>query len=225
MARRIIIAAVALLFVTTLASLATPAFAASIDGFDGDLSAYTSAGTGGWYIDAGRLAHTYTDHTSFVELVRPANVQRVEADITLSPGRSNAGLTLLWKDHSNHLWTKLEVTPGNPSGLFSIGKRSGGVVSSLLTKTFGGLQAGQTYHLSFSYASGVATARAVSVDGLYDRTLTYKLTRADVTAFGAGTKAGARGKFLYDEDDGGTRWDNMQVGTAPPLSFVAVSHS
>src|SRR5215213_332817 len=222
MARRNTFAAVALLFVTTLAFAATPAFAASLDGFNGDLSAYTSAGNGGWYIDAGRLAHTYTENTGFVELVRPANVPRVEADVTLSSGRSNAGLTVLWKDHSNHLWTKLEVTPGNPSGLFSIGKRSGGVVSSLLTKTYGGLQAGQTYHLSFSYASGVATARAVSADGLYDRTLMYKLTSADLTAFGAGAKAGARAKFLYDEDDGGTRWDNMQVGPTPAFSFVAV---
>lgn len=37
--------------------------AAALDPFDGDLSAYTKAGTGTWYLDNGRLAHTYSDST------------------------------------------------------------------------------------------------------------------------------------------------------------------
>ena len=162
--------------------------AAALDTFDGDLSAYTKAGTGTWYLDNGRLAHTYSDSTGDVEIVRAVDVPRADADVTLSSGRSSAGLTVLWKDHRNHLWTRLEVSPANPTGVFSIGRRLKGNVASLLATTYGGLVAGATYHLTLSVTNGVATAHAVFTAGSYDRTLTYTLTSADRSGFGGGPR-------------------------------------
>lgn len=198
--------------------------AAALDTFDGDLSAYTKAGTGTWYLDNGRLAHTYSDSTGDVEIVRAVDVPRADADVTLSSGRSSAGLTVLWKDHRNHLWTRLEVSPANPTGVFSIGRRLKGNVASLLATTYGGLVAGATYHLTLSVTNGVATAHAVFTAGSYDRTLTYTLTSADRSGFGGGTKAGARARYLSNADDGGSRWDNLLVGT-PSSPSVSPSPS
>ena len=100
-----------------LLAMSSQAWAATTDPFSSsELSGYAAGGASGWYVTNEQLAHTYTSNTSFVELVRPAETPRAEADLTLSTGRANAGLTVLWKDHSNHLWAKLEITPGNPTG-------------------------------------------------------------------------------------------------------------
>lgn len=192
--------------------MTTPAMAATTDPFSSpDLSAYTTGGASGWFVDNGQLAHTYTSNTGFVELVRPAGTPGAEADITLSPGRSSAGLTVLWKDHSNHLWSKLEITPGNPTGLLSIGRRRGGKVTSLLASAKGGLVRGATYHLTLRVRDGVATLTATGISVTFSRTLSYRLTSEDLRAFGSGTYAGVRAKYLFDEDDGQSRWDNLTV--------------
>jgi hypothetical protein len=38
----------------------------------------------------------------------------VAAIIRTSPGRTNAGVTMLFKDHANHMWGKIEISPGTP---------------------------------------------------------------------------------------------------------------
>ena len=196
-----------------IALTSTPAGATTTDTFSSpDLSYYVAGGTSGWFVDAGRLAHTYAPNAGFVELVRQADAPRAEADITLSSGRSNVGLTVLWKDHKNHLWTKVEITPGNPNGLISIGRRRGGTVTSLLVSTKGGLVRGATYHVSLGVDAGVATASVTGVSVAFSRTLAYRLTAQDLAAFGAGGYAGARAKYFFDEDDGGSRWDDLTVG-------------
>ena len=195
-----------------IALAATPALATTLDGFSStDLSGYVVGGTPGWFVTNEQLAHTYTSNTSFVELVRPADTPRAEADLTLSPGRSNAGLTVLWKDHNNHLWAKLEISPGNPLGLMTIGRRRSGAVTSRLAYSTGGLTKGATYHVVLSVDSGVATFTVTGISESFSKTLSYQLTTTDLTAFGSGTKAGVRAKYLYDEDDGGSRWDNLIV--------------
>ena len=195
-----------------LALMATPAFAATTDGFAStDLSGYVAGGTPGWFVSTEQLGHTYTSNTGFVELVRPADTPRAEADLTLSPGRSNAGLTVLWKDHNNHLWAKLEISPGNPFGLMTIGRRRSGAVTSRLAYSTGGLTKGATYHVVLSVDSGVATFTVTGISESFSKTLSYRLSTTDLSAFGSGTKAGARAKYLYDEDDGGSRWDNLTV--------------
>jgi hypothetical protein len=204
---RVIAPVVALLLVST------QAMAATTDSFSSsDLSAYTAGGAYGWFVENGQLGHTYTSRTGFVELVRPADAPRAEADLTLSAGRSNAGLTVLWKDHSNHLWAKVEVSPGNPSGLMSIGRRLRGKVTSLLARSKGGLTAGATYHVALQVDGGVASFSVTGVTVPFSRTITYRLTSTDLNAFGSGSSAGVRAKYLYDEDDGGSRWDDLTVG-------------
>ena len=196
-----------------IAVMANPAAAATTDPFESpDLSGYVAGGAPGWFVENGRLAHTYASNAGYVELVRPAETPRSEALLTLSPGRSNAGLTVLWKDHSNHLWAKLEVSPGNPSGLMSIGRRRAGKVTSLLASSKGGLAAGATYRVALQVSDGVATFTATGVSVGFSRTISYRLTAEDLKAFGTGSKAGVRAKYLWDEDDGGTRWDDLTVG-------------
>jgi hypothetical protein len=196
-----------------LLALSTQALAATTDTFSSpELSGYAAGGAAGWYVDGEQLAHTYGSRTSFVELVLPTDVPRAEADLTLSSGRSNAGLTVLWKDHSNHLWAKLEITPGNPTGRMTIGRRLRGRVTSLLASSRGGLTPGATYHVVLQVTNGVATFTATGVDVSFSKTLSYRLNSGDLRAFGSGRYAGVRAKYLYDEDDGGSRWDNLTVG-------------
>lgn len=196
-----------------LMAMSSQALAATTDTFSSsELSGYAAGGASGWYVNGGQLAHTYSSRTSFVELVRAAETPRSEADLTLSPGRANAGLTVLWKDHSNHLWAKLEISPGNPTGRMTIGRRLRGKVTSLLASSRGGLTRGATYHVVLQVTGGVATFTATGVNVSFYRTITYRLTSSDLSAFGSGSYAGARAKYLYDEDDGGSRWDNLTVG-------------
>lgn len=196
-----------------LLAMSSQAWAATTDPFSStELSGYAAGGASGWYVTNEQLAHTYTSRTSFVELVRPAETPRAEADLTLSTGRANAGLTVLWKDHSNHLWAKLEITPGNPTGRMTIGRRLRGKVTSLLASSRGGLTRGATYHIVLQVSAGVATFTATGVTVPFSRTITYRLTSSDLGAFGSGGYGGVRAKYLYDEDDGGSRWDNLTVG-------------
>ena len=196
-----------------LIALSTQAFAATTDPFSSpQLSGYAAGGASGWYVTNEQLAHTYTSRTGFVELVRPTGVPRAEADLTLSTGRANAGLTVLWKDHSNHLWAKLEVSPGNPSGIMTIGRRLRGKTTSLLVASKGGLIRGATYHVVLQVSGGVSTFTATGVDVSFSKAISYRLTSSDLGAFGTGGYAGVRAKYLYDEDDGGSRWDNLTVG-------------
>jgi hypothetical protein len=196
-----------------LLAMSSQAWAATTDPFSSsELSGYAAGGASGWYVTNEQLAHTYTSNTSFVELVRPAETPRAEADLTLSTGRANAGLTVLWKDHSNHLWAKLEVSPGNPNGIMTIGRRLRGKVTSLLVASRGGLVRGATYHVVLQVTGGVATFTATGVTVAFSRTITYRLSSSDLSAFGSGGYAGVRAKYLYDEDDGGSRWDNLTVG-------------
>lgn len=194
-----------------IALTATPAMAVTDRFPSSDLSGYVAGGASGWYVENGHLAHTYGSRMGFVELVRRADAPRAEADLTLSPGRSNAGLTVLWKSHRDHLWAKLEVTPGHPKGLMTIGRRRGGRVKSLLARSRGGLKAGKTYHVVLEVVGGVARFTATGTNVSFSRTISYRLSSTDLKAFGSGKYAGVRAKYLYDEDDGGSRWDNLSV--------------
>jgi hypothetical protein len=195
----------------SIALTASPAAAVTDRFSSSDLSGYVTGGAPGWYVEWGRLAHTYGSKVGFVELVRRTDLKKVEADLTLSPERSNAGLTVLWKNHRNHLWAKLEITPGNPNGLMTIGRRRGGRVKSLLARSRGGLKAGETYHVELGVVGRTATFTVTGVTASFSRAISYRLSAEDQAAFGEGAHAGVRAKYLYDEDDGGTRWDNLSV--------------
>ena len=71
----------------------------------------------------------------------------VAAVIRTSPGRTNAGLTTLFMDHANHMWGKIEISPGHPRGFMSIGHRIRGRTASLLARSPVRLERGTPYRL------------------------------------------------------------------------------
>ncbi len=169
--------------------------------------------TSGWSIEGGKVR--YSGH-GFNETVVDSGYSgnfRVEANITLSPKRANAGLAILWANHQNYLFCKIESTPGNPSGLISIGHRLKGKTVSLLKKARSiHLIKGNTYHLAVTRQSQTVTC-TVSGPGLSggNTTITYSMSSSEIAAFGSAKKSGFRGKNLYDEDDGQTRYDDFTV--------------
>jgi hypothetical protein len=169
--------------------------------------------TGGWAIDDGRVKLTSNGHAETVVDTGLSDDYRVSADIALSPNRANAGLSTLWKNHSNHLFCKIEVTPGNPQGLMSIGHQLNGRNKSLLKSAKGfGLDKGKTYQLSVTKQGRTisCTVSGSSING-GAKTISYTLNGEQTSAFGSATRSGFRGKNLFDEDDGKTRYDNFAV--------------
>jgi hypothetical protein len=192
------------------AAVALPFF----DGFDRPSGPLTSpwVNTSGWTIENGQVRLTPNGiHETVVDTAMSR--YRVSADITLSPNRANAGLTILWKNASNHIFCKIEVTPGNPTGLMSIGHRLKGKTISLLKSAKGfGLKKGGAYRVTVTRDGQAITFTVLGV-GIADgaKTISYTLTTAETAAFGSATNAGLRGKNLYDEDDGQSRYDNFLV--------------
>jgi hypothetical protein len=203
----------ALLLGTGVASAAVPM--PFFDGFDRPSGPMTSpwTNTNGWFVDNGQVKLTLNGFAETVVDTGLSDHYRVSAKITLSPNRANAGLTVQWKSTANHIFCKIEVTPGNPTGLMSIGHRLNGKTISLLKSAKGfGLTKGGTYLLTVTKAGQVITS-SVSGAGIAGgmKTISYTLTAAETAAFGAATGAGLRGKNLYDEDDGQSRYDNFLV--------------
>jgi hypothetical protein len=139
---------------------------------------------------------------------------KIEADITLSPtrNRANVGLSYHYGTPTMHMWAKLEVSPGHPGGLITIGRQDPTGTMSLLASARGvGLVNGETYHagveldgpnVRFTVSGGELTAPV---------TVTYSLTRAEQLVYMTTTAAGLRIRTVSDEDDGRSRWDNFTV--------------
>ncbi len=183
----------------------------SFDRPDGALTAPWSVVNSTWAVSSNKARVASTRYASglayAVRTLASTNVT-VSASITLSstPRRANAGLTLLFVNDANNIFCKIEVTNGNPNGLMAIGRRRGGVTTSLLAKIRGtGFVSGGTY--------GVTCARSGNVIRMTvgARTISYTLTSSDLSAFGSGTKVGLRGHVTADEDDGLSRYDNFSA--------------
>ena len=142
---------------------------------------------------------------------------RADADITLSPTlhRANAGITILHRNHGNHVFCKVEVTAGHPNGFMSIGTYVHGTGTSL----FGpasyeddlGLRNGRTYHVACR-REGDRIVWTIAGGNLAERKhVHYLLTPDDIAAFGDATSQGLRARYTFDEDDGGSRWEDFEV--------------
>jgi hypothetical protein len=167
---------------------------------------------GTWAVQANRARFTSSQAYGYATVNLPTSAATVEADITLSPTfrRANAGLTILWRDGANHVFCKIEVTAGRPTGLMAIGRKLGGRVTSLLSyRTKTGFANGVTYHV-VCRRSGDAVTLTVSGGNLASPlSVAYKLTSADKAAFGTATRVGLRSRRAADEDDGLSAWDNF----------------
>jgi hypothetical protein len=191
-----------------------PIFSDSFGRADGALGLPWTATASTWGVRSGRaqlLSGTYASTTATATVnVGTTNVT-VAADITLSstPRRANAGITPGFVDYRNNLYCKIEVSPVNPNGLMSIGRRLNGTTTSRLVYAGNtGFVNGGTYHV-VCVRSGSTVRMTVGA-----RTIAYTLTSSDLAVFGATTKVGLRSHMAADEDDGGSRYDNFQV-TSP----------
>ena len=170
---------------------------------------------GTWAIESNHArVTTRTSYGYATVQIASASAFVVEANIRLSSTfrRANAGLTVLWRNATNHIFCKIEVTSGRPTGLMSIGRKLNNVTASLLAFRAGtGFVNGQTYHVACS-RSGNRLTMTVSGGNLQaPLSVGYTLTSADLAAFGTARGAGLRSRFASDEDDGGSTWDDFRV--------------
>jgi hypothetical protein len=177
---------------------------------------------GTWSVDAD--AAVFNADGSIAETVVDSDLSdsfKAEADITLSPEplRANAGLTILHRDHANHIFCKVEVTEGHPGGLISIGKYVDGRGRSLLGpgayEDDLGLTNGETYHGICKRQADRISWRISGGDLDSSIRVRYDLSAGDIAAFGDATAHGLRARVARDEDDAGTRWDNFDVVALP----------
>jgi hypothetical protein len=201
-----------------VASLAAPisAHAAVVDTFDdGTMDGWTRyPSTSSWVADTGAIRHAYQP-TGMAELVTPVGLGlgstfSVSALVTTSPGRTNAGLTTLFKNHSNHIWAKIEISPGHPGGFMSIGRRLYGNTTSLLARSSVPLAKSSSYRVVLAVAGTRVSWSVYDATGTsLLKSISYSLTSTEQKALAGTTLAGFRTKTLFDEDDGDTRLDDF----------------
>ncbi len=144
---------------------------------------------------------------------------RVSADITTSPTpqRANVGLVALFVDAENFLDCKIEVSRGHPDGLVALGDELADRTTSLLASAEDmGLENGRTYHVELTVPSSFDDPVVCRVSGgdIDPTMIETPLTPEQIEAYGDGTAQGLRIKIFDDEDDGGSRWDNLLVERA-----------
>jgi len=169
----------------------------------------------GWVVTGGAVQRRYSP-TGPGELVRPigmgmSNDFTVAATMTTSAGRTNAGLTTLFVNQTNHMWAKIEISPGHPNGFMSIGRDLGGKTSSLLAQANVPLTKSTSYDVTLAKVGMTLTFTVLTSTGTPLRSITRTLSSAEITALSSASFAGLRTKTLWDEDDGGTRWEAFSV--------------
>jgi hypothetical protein len=143
---------------------------------------------------------------------------RIQAQVRLSPGKSNVGIVGPFKDVENHLFCKVEVTPAHPLGLVGVGRRlRGGEPTLMKQKTGLHLAAGQIYRLVTERHRKLITC-ALWDKGAVVTTIRYMMKARELNAFGGGKKAGFRIRVVArgtrrDEDDGRSRFLDFRVST------------
>ncbi len=170
-----------------------------------------------WGVEAGRarvLSGKDPGKTAAAVELGVSDHYRVEADITLSPtpNRANVGLSYHYAASNMHMWAKLEVSPGHPEGLLTIGKQDPTGTTSLLASAHDvGLVNGATYHARVDVDG--ATVQFTVSGGTLSAPITigYTLSPTEQVAYMGGTAAGLRIRLVADEDDGQSRWDRFAV--------------
>src|SRR4029079_11241363 len=169
----------------------------------------------GWVVSGGAVQRRYSP-TGPGELVRSIgmgmnNDFNVAATMTTNDGRTNAGLTTLFVNQTNHMWAKIEISPGHPYGFMSIGHDLGGKTASLLAQANVPLTTSTTYDVTLSKIGTTLTFTVLTSTGTPLRSITRTLSAAEITGLAKACSRGLRTKTLWDEDDGGTRWEAFSV--------------
>jgi len=163
-----------------------------------------------WVARDGAVRRTYVPR-GYGELVRRTAFGLhddffVAAVIRTSPGRTNAGLTTLFRDHANHMWGKIEISPGHPRGFMSIGHRIRGRTVSLLARSAVRLKRGTPYRVRLAKHQMHLRLTVSTRSGALLGSIVHTLTSRERRALAGASKAGLRSKTLWDEDDGRSRW-------------------
>jgi len=163
-----------------------------------------------WVARDGAMRRIYSPR-GYGELVRRTSFGLhddfvVAAVLRTSSGRTNAGLTTLFKDHQNHMWGKIEISPGHPRGFMSIGHMIRGRTVSLLAQSPVRLKRGTPYRLRLAKHQMRIHLTVSTRGGARLRSIEHTLTLFERRALAGASKAGLRSKTLWDEDDGGSRW-------------------
>ena len=85
--------------------------------------------------------------------------------MTTSAGRTSAGLTTLFVNQTNHMWAKIEISPGHPYGFMSIGHDLGGKTASLLAQADVPLTKSTTYDVTLSKVGTTLTFTVLTSTG------------------------------------------------------------
>ena len=163
-----------------------------------------------WFTNDGAAGRRYLPR-GYGELVRRTafglhDAYAVTAVIRTSPGRTNAGVTTLFRSHANHMWGKIEISPGHPRGFMSIGHMLHGRTDSLLAESPVRLQRGASYRLRLAKTQMQLRLTVSTMGGQRLRSIVHTLTSRERKTLRGASGAGLRSKTLWDEDDGGSRW-------------------
>ena len=214
MKKLLLVGALMAVVVWSLPGVAAASFADPFD--DALLPGWIAVPTAkGWVASTGGVQRSFSP-TGPGELVRSIgmginNDFTVAATMTTSPGRTNAGLTTLFVNQANHMWAKIEISPGHPKGFMSIGHDIGGKTASLLAQANVPLTKSTSYDVSLSKVGMTLTFTVLTSTGTPLRSIVRTLTAAEIKALATASFAGLRTKTLFDEDDGGTRWEGFSV--------------
>lgn len=133
----------------------------------------------------------------------------VRAEVTLSAGTSQPGLSLRALDADNQLIVAMILDGGR--NRIDLTKRDSGVFSNLARIDSAGLVGGQTYVLDVRMDG---PSIEVLLDGL--TVIDHTMSEADQATFGANTLMGLRTSLSSTTEDGGSRWDDFAVVAAAP---------
>jgi len=144
--------------------------------------------------------------------------QRVQMHVRLSPAKTNIGIVAPFKNVENHLFCRVELTPAHPLGYLVIGNRLRGSEPNVEKDKSGlNITAGQIYTLVSERHRRIVTCAIV--DGTTTiESIRYRMTPAELKAFGGGKKAGMRIRIVVDskrrdEDDGRSKFLDFRVST------------
>jgi hypothetical protein len=151
-------------------------------------------------------------------LGKPRKQLTVTAHLRLSPTRANVGIVAPFENVKNNLFCKVEDTPAHPDGYLAIGRRLHGSEPIIRKGDDGiGIRTARRYLMKVTRARRDVTC-SLRKGSMLIASISYRLTKADVKAFGGGREAGIRIRLVSrgtrkDEDDGRSAFDSFMART------------
>ena len=151
-------------------------------------------------------------------LGKPRKQLTVAVHLRLSPTRANVGIAAPFANVKNNLFCKIEDTPAHPDGYLAIGRRLHGSEPIIREGADGiGILPARRYLMKVTRDRRDVTCSLRKGSSLI-ASISYRLTKPDVRAFGRGRQAGLRIRLVSrgtrkDEDDGRSAFDSFMART------------